>query len=239
MNASSNIPVCRFLTVALATALFSGCASAPPTIDTSPDAEVTFDGLYPVKNGGMKQTWARPGIDLSPYSKIMLQGAEAEFRPGGQNPRTSRTLGANDHFAVTPEQKTKFQEQMGIAFVDELSKSEHFTIVDEPGPDVLLVQGILLDVVSFIPRDTVGRSDVYLSRIGEVTLVLEIRDSVSGAIYVRGAERRAAGNTGATGFTRSNSVTNSAEFRRVARRWATVLREGLDRALTRDQSVSE
>ena len=229
----------RSIIFVVATVLYSGCTTAPPTIDTSPDAEVTFDGLYPVINGGMKETWARPGIDLSPYSKIMLQGAEAEFRPGGQNPRTSRTLGANDHFAVTPEQKAKFQELMGIAFVDELSKSEHFTIVDEPGPDVLLVQGILLDVVSFIPGDTVGRSDVYLSRIGEVTLVLEIRDSVSGAIYVRGAERRAAGNTSATGFTRSNSVTNRAEFRRVATRWATVLREGLDRFMAPEESASE
>ena len=29
----------------LVVALFSGCASAPPSIDSSPTAEVTFDGL--------------------------------------------------------------------------------------------------------------------------------------------------------------------------------------------------
>jgi hypothetical protein len=187
----------------------------------------------------MQEAWARPDFDISTYSKIMLQGADAEFRPGGRNPRQNRALGPNEHFAVTPEQKVRFQELMSAAFVKELSLSEHFTIVTEPGPDVLLIQGILLDVVSFIPEQRAGRSDVFLSRFGEVTLVLEIRDSVSGAVLLRAIERRAAEASGGTGFTRSNTVTNRAEFRRVARRWAMVLREGLDRFMAPEESASE
>ena len=81
MFVSLNIPVCRFLIVALATVLFSGCASAPATVDTSPEAEVTFDGLHPVEGAKMQQVWARDDFDLSPYSKIMLRGAASEFRP--------------------------------------------------------------------------------------------------------------------------------------------------------------
>jgi hypothetical protein len=204
----------------------------------SADAEVTFDGLHPVENSRMAQAWARPGFDISTFSKVMLQGAEAEFRPGGQNPRQNRALGPNDHFAVTPEQKVRFQEQMGAAFTEELALSEVFTIVTEPGPDVLLIQGILLDVVSFIPEQRAGRSEVFLSRIGEVTVVLEIRESVSGAILARAVERRAAENAGAT-MSRSNTVTNSAEFRRIARRWATVLREGLDEFMASEEPASE
>ena len=234
----SNIPVCRSLIIALAAVLFSGCTTAPPTIDMSPDAEVTFDGLHPVKNSRMAQAWARPDFDISTFSKVMLQGADAEFRPGGQNPRQRRSLGPNDHFAVTPEQKVRFQEQMSAAFVEELSLSEVFTIVTEPGADVLLIQGILLDVVSFIPEQGAGRSEVFLSRIGEVTVVLEIRESVSGAILARGVERRAAESSGTT-MSRSNTVTNSAEFRRIARRWATILREGLDEFMAAEESASE
>ncbi len=238
MIGTSNILVCRSLILALAAVFFSGCSSAPPTIDMSPDAEVTFDGLHPIQGGRMQEAWARPDFDISTFSKVMLQGADAEFRPGGQNPRQSRSLGPNEHFAVTPEQKVRFEEQMSAAFVEELSSSEVFTIVTEPGPDVLLIQGILLDVVSFVPDQRAGRSQVFLSRIGEVTLVLEIRESESGAILARGAERRAAETTG-TGLTRSNTVTNSAEFRRVARRWAMVLREGLDEFMARKESASE
>ncbi len=234
----SNIPVCRSLIIALAAVFFSGCSSAPPTIDMSPDAEVTFDGLHPIIGGRFAEAWARPDFDISTFSKVMLQGADAEFRPGGQNPRQRQSLGPNDHFAVTPEQKVRFQELMSAAFVEELSSSEVFTIVTEPGPDVLLIQGILLDVVSFIPEDRAGRSEVFLSRIGEVTLVLEIRDSISGAVMLRAAERRAAENAGST-MSRSNRVTNSAEFRRVARRWATVLREGLDEFMASEEPASE
>jgi hypothetical protein len=127
---------------------------------------------------------------------------------------------------------------MGAAFTEELALSEVFTIVTEPGPDVLLIQGILLDVVSFIPEQRAGRSEVFLSRIGEVTVVLEIRESVSGAILARAVERRAAENAGAT-MSRSNTVTNSAEFRRIARRWATVLREGLDEFMASEEPASE
>jgi len=238
MRSKSKTSNYQLAIIAFSAVIFSGCTTAPATIDMSPDAEVTYDGLHPVIGGRMQQAWARPDFDISTYSKIMLLGAEAEFRPGGQNPRQSRALGSNEHFAVTPEQKVRFQELMSAAFVEELSLSEHFTIVTEPGPDVLLIQGILLDVVSFIPEQRAGRSDVFLSRIGEVTLVLEIRDSVSGTIILRAVERRAAENTG-TGLTRSNTVTNSAEFRRVARRWATVLREGLERFMAPVESASE
>jgi len=40
-------------------------------------------------------------------------------------------------------------------------------------------------------------------------------------------ERRSA-ETAAGGMTRANTVTTWSEVRRVARRWATILREGLE-----------
>jgi len=62
----------------------AGCAGSTPTIDTSPEAEVTFDGLYPVKGGSADAAWARPGSDISQYSKIMLQGVGIEI-PGSRS----------------------------------------------------------------------------------------------------------------------------------------------------------
>ena len=63
-------------------ALSYGCASSTPVIDTGPDAEITFDGLHEVKGGSADQAWARPDLDLSQYTKIKLQGAGIEYRPG-------------------------------------------------------------------------------------------------------------------------------------------------------------
>lgn len=92
---------------------------------------------------------------------------------------------------------------------------------------MLIVRGAMLDIVSRVPPDIVGRGEIYLDRVGEVTLVLELVDSTSGEVLARAAERAAAQPAGSSGM-RSNSVTNMSEVRRLFRRWAVRLREALD-----------
>ena len=237
MCANSKIRLNRSIIFVVAAVLFAGCTTTPATIDRSPDAEITFDGLNPVIGGPMDEAWARSDFDISSYSKVMVQGAGVEFRPGGET-RRGRELAPNGHYAVTVEQKERFREQMGVAFLEELSRSEVFKIVEEAGPDVLLIRGGLLDVVSFIPPDPIGRGEIFLSRVGEATLVLEIHDSVSEAILLRAVDRRAAEQAGSQ-LSNSNTVTNSSEFRRLARRWATLLREGLERFMVPEEVVAE
>jgi hypothetical protein len=228
----------RNAAVGLAASLMLGCTSTPATIDTSPGAEPTFDGLYPVKGGRMDGAWARPDFSVEQYSKIMLQGIGVEYRPGGSTRRTLSTSRSNEFFAFTPEQKVAFEELMAEAFREELEKGEHFEIVTEPGPDVLLIRGGLLDVVSYVPPDPVGRGEIYLSRIGEATLVLEMRDSESGAILLRAIDRRAAEDV-ARSFSNSNRVSNTAEVRRLARTWGGILRDGLDRFMAPGDEAGE
>ena len=219
-------PLRRFLLLGAVLGLGAGCAGSNPTIDTSAEAEMTFDGLYPVKGGTADQAWARPGADISQYSKIMLQGVGIEYRPGGKSGRLYHSRMSVDHYEISDSQKKRLRKILRKAFLDELGKSEQFTIVKEPGPDVLLIRGELLDVVSYVPEESSPMVDVYVSSVGEATLVLEIRDSVSEAIIARAIDRRAAEDT--FGFHESNRVTNSADVRRLAQTWARLLRERLD-----------
>jgi len=211
-------------------ALFlTGCAASTPTIDTSAEAEVTFDGLHEVKGGRADQAWAKPGVDISQYSKIMLQGVGIEYRPGGEDPRSFRSRNAGGPYEVTEPQKKRFRAITVNTFIEELSKSEHFTLVEEAGPDVLLIRGGLLDVVSWVPEEPIGRGAVFISKVGEATLVLELRDSITEAVLVRAVDRRAAeGNDFAGGLSKSNRVTNQADVKRVVRYWGQLLRERLD-----------
>ena len=94
----------------------------------------------------------------------------------------------------------------------------------------LLINSGLLDVVSRVPPETIGRSNIYISSVGEATLVLEIRDSMSGAIFARAVDRRAAERE--AWLMDSNRVTNRAEVRRLARAWGRRLRQGLERLMT-------
>ncbi len=216
-----NIVALVFLSLSI-----GGCATKTPTLSTDPNAEMTFDGLHEVQHSAADKAWAMPGIDLSGYSKIMVQGAGIEYRPGGESGRMYSARSSSGPFEVTEEQKTRFRQVVGEVVLDELGKSEKFTLVNEPGPDVLLIRGALLDVVSYVPPEPIGRSEIFLSEIGAVTLVLEIRDSITDAILVRAVDRDIIGDDGM--MSNSNRVTNTADVKRVIRRWMSALRERLD-----------
>lgn len=214
------------LALAMLSLSLGGCATPTPTLDTGQNAEVTFDGLHVVQHSAADKAWAMPGLDLSGYTKIMIQGAGIEYRPGGESGRMYSARSSSGPFEVTEEQKTRLRQVVGEVILDELGKSEKFTLVNEPGPDVLLIRGALLDVVSYVPPEPIGRSEIYLSDIGAVTLVLEIRDSITDAILVRAVDRDIIGDDGM--MRSSNRVTNASEVRRLIRTWMSALRDRLD-----------
>ena len=203
-----------------------GCATPTPTLSDDPNAEITFDGLHELKNSAADIAWAMPGVDLSGFTKIMIQDAGIEFRPGGESGRSSFSRSSTGPFEVTEKQKAGFREIVEEVVLDELGKSAKFALVDQPGPDVLLVRVALLDVVSFVPPEQIGRADIYLRDIGEVTLVLELRDSITGAILVRAIDRDAIGSHDR--MNRSSRAANAAEVKRLIRRWMSKLRDRLD-----------
>ena len=215
----------------MSVAAFSvACAPTQPTIQTGPDAEVTFDGLHRVDHSQADMAWARPDFDLTGYTKIMLVTEGIEYTPAENRARTTFERSQPGPYFIDDEQRARFEALVRETFLDEISKIENFEIVNEPGPDVLMVRGALLDVESYVPEDPMdqmGRESIYLSRVGEATLVLELRDSETGAILARSVDRRAAERAGGMMFE-SNRVTNAAEVRRLVRLWGSRLREGLD-----------
>jgi len=130
-----------------------------------------------------------------------------------------------DEFPIEPENRARFEEEVGEVFRDELAKIENWEYVTEPGRDVLMLVGYIIDVVSAVPPDPIGRNRIYLTRVGEATLVLELRDSMSSEILARSADRRGADPAWPI---ESSRVTNLAEVRRLARTWARILVRRLD-----------
>lgn len=224
----------RYLTTILFAAVLSGCGAAP-AFQQGPDAEVTYDGLTRVDNTVMDSVWARTDIDIKGYSKIMFEGVGVEYRPA-KGPYSGRTSAlehqrsSQTEFKLDETTKAAFEGEVRDAFLAELGTSKVYEIVEEAGPDVLLINSGLLDVVSRVPPEPIGRSNMYISSVGEATLVLEIRDSMSGAIFARAVDRRAAEREG--WLMDSNRVTNRAEVRRLARAWGRLLRQGLERLMT-------
>jgi hypothetical protein len=129
-------------------------------------------------------------------------------------------------FPVQPENRDRLQQTLAEAFTQELAKAERFELTDETGSNVLIVRCQLLDVVSHVPPEMLGRGDVYLDEIGEATLAIEIIDSESNTVLVRAVDRRAAESHGMP--IPSNAATNWSEVRRLAQFWARLLRQRLD-----------
>ena len=230
----------KLVVLVFAAAACAACSSNP-TFQTGPDAEVTHDGLTRVDGTIMDAVWARTDIDLTQYRKVRFQGLGVEFRPvqgpySGRAGMTSMTTGGRNRNEFQLDEATQqlFIEEIRGAFLEEIVRSEVFDVVEEPGPDVITVYAGLLDVVSRVPPEISGRSNIYIDRVGEATLVLEVRDSLSNAIFLRAVDQRAAERQGQ--MQRSTPATNRAEVRRLGRRWATNLRNGLDTLLTEGAS---
>jgi hypothetical protein len=209
-------------------AFIAGCSTAQPTIQTGPDAQVSYDGLHLVDNSRLKQAWVDPDIDFTRYNKIMGGGSVFQFRAAKKTPTsTSQRRNLDGEFWISEEDRLRLAEEVNAVFDEELAKVTRFEITDTKGDDVLMIRGGLHDIVSNVPPELMGRGEIYLTSVGEATLIIEGVDSMSGEVVFRGIERRAAQRPGGQAFM-SNTVTTWAEVRRLARAWATVLREGLD-----------
>ncbi len=204
-----------------------GCTTASPTIQTGPDAEVSFDGLHKVDNTRVDMAWAVPDLDLSSYTKILPVNAGIEYRQVKNRGRTTAARSQSGPYFIDDTARARFEALVNEIVMEELQKSTRFSIVNEPGPDTLIVGGGLLNVTSNVPPDVGGRSNIYLSNVGEATLVLEVRDSESNRTLARAVDRRAAETIGGT-FQRSNSAATTQEVRRLIRFWASGLREALE-----------
>jgi hypothetical protein len=199
-----------------------GCASGPRTVRVTEDR--SFDGLRKVERPRFGAVWIADGFDLSHYTKVRLEGAGIEFRDvrsyGGSR-RQAR------EFPIGERGQQRLGDIMENAFRQELARSSRFELTESVGPDVLTVWGGLLDVVSFVPPERPSRSDVWLRSVGEATLVIELRDSQSNATIARIVDRRAAEQTS---NAVANTVTTTAEVRRLASTWARLFRQRLDQA---------
>ena len=179
-----------------------------------------------VDNSRFRHAWADPEVDFSRYKKAMSGGARFEFRAVSKRAaRTSLSRRNQREFWISDANREELIDLVSGVFREELSKAQGWEAADEAGPDVLILRGALLDIVSFVPSEMIGRSEIYLSSVGGATLVVEGIDSMSGEVVFRAVDPRAA-YTNRT--IRANTVTTWSEVRRWARRQATILRQGLE-----------
>lgn len=189
----------------------------------------TADGLRRVGDGGFRNTWVKPGANFSEYDSIVMGDVTVAYK---RRPKSSRYDWAVSNFALTDEQVEALRRGLERAFVDEIrDHSEHFRVVEEPGPATLRVTPRIIDLIVTVPTEQVaGRENTFATSAAQMTLILELFDSLSGEPLARAAERREATSSasGPDDFYHADAVSNDAAIERVMRRWASILRERLD-----------
>jgi hypothetical protein len=189
------------------------------------EAPTEWDGLQKKEVKGIDLAYVRPGADISAYKKIILDPVVVSFSKDWNPQKTGSRI------SISQADRDKIKEKLGNlvmqVFTDVLSENNGYPIVKEAAPDVMRLSTGLADVYINAPDiPSAGRSKTYVTNAGRMTLVAELRDAETGALFARIIDAREARDT--LGLTWSNSVENSSEAYQIAKQWATIVRKRLD-----------
>lgn len=206
------------------------CASQAPggIYYASGKGTVTPDGLHQVEWEPFAVTYVKPGVDLGRYDKVLVQEVTVSYKtppPKGDFRQDS----AEANYALPPSALASLRRYFHEAFVKELGKSKIFSIADAPGPQVLLISGHIVNLqIQAQPWQDQDPDEIdYRSSSGQMTLLLDARDSQSGEPLVRVGQARAIQMSDG-GWYQSDPVTNSAAVRQILTTWASDLERELD-----------
>lgn len=190
--------------------------------------EYTVEGLKLVPDPkGISYVWAKPGASLSQYKRVYLTVPYVAFRKNwqrDQNRGGSGNVSSSDMERIKAKVKELFME----VFQEELEKGG-YELVNERAEDVLIVKPAIInldveapDIVRATRGGQLGRS------AGEMTVYLELYDSVTDDLLAKALERRMDYESWRLEW--QNRVSNIAAFKAMMEPWAKALRKALDRA---------
>ena len=195
--------------------------------------EVTADGLHRVPDSKLAIVYAEPGADLGPYNRVSILQAHVAFKKNWARDQRSSSaqplrINSRDIEKIKDNLSAEFHE----VFKNALTEAG-YEVTDEVADDVMIVRPAIINLDVNAP-DTMsaGRSTTFTSSAGEMTLYIELYDSVSGDIMAKALDRRFDRNSGI--YTWTNSVTNKAAANRILKGWAGVLVDALNEARTYD-----
>ena len=205
--------------------------AAPPTLAKKQELpEVTEDGLHRVPDSRMAIVYAEPGADLAQYQRIQLLPAYVAFKKNWAREQRSRSAQAIRLTDRDIEKiKTSLADEFDAVFRKVLVEGG-YEVVEGAAADVLLVRPAIINLdVNAPDTPTAGRSYTFTQTAGEMTLYIEIYDSVTGDLIAKALDRKI-DRSRAGLYTWTTSVTNKAAAERILRGWANILLEALDEA---------
>ena len=186
-----------------------------------------WDGLVRVNSKRMKMVYLNsPGADFRPYRQIIVDPTEIAFQKNWMRDYNNTRKGVSGRVSDADVQRVIAEGgKVATTIFAKAFTEGGYPVTTAPAPDVLKVRTAILNLTVTAPDiPTAGRTRSYANEAGQATLVIEARDSMTGALLGRVVDGRLAGDT--MPFMR-NSVTNRADFRDLVKLWATNSVRGL------------
>lgn len=192
--------------------------------------ETTAEGLQRVPDTKMAIVYAAPGASLAGYTSVLLLDAHVAFKKDWLRQQRTKSVTSNRVSSRDMEDmKKRLATEFDTVFREKLTEAG-YPVVDEPGDAVLLLRPAIINLDVTAP-DTMSANRNYTitSSAGEMTLYLEMYDSVTGSIIIKALDRK--GDRSQLGqFTLSSSVKNKAAANRILAQWADILVDALNEA---------
>ena len=208
-------------------ALVAGISTTSPVLAKKNLPAINDEGMELVKDSKLATVYADPGADLSIYKRIWLKDATVAFKKNwkrDQNRSYSLRVRASDMEKIQNDVATVFRE----VFTKELLDGG-YVLAQEIGEDVLIVVPAIVDLDVTAPDiQGAARVNSYSESAGEMTLNLELIDSVTNDKIAKATDRKRDYRRGYAQWR--TSVSNRADGRRMMTAWAKALRSALDEA---------
>jgi len=218
----------RFFKLSLAVlVLLTGVVAISPTWAKKSLPAVNDEGMELVKDSKLATVYADPGADLSIYKRIWLEDATVAFKKNWQRDQ-NRGYGIrvrdHDMERILEDVATLFREVFTAELLD-----GGYELAEEANADVLIVKPAIVDLDVVAPDiRTANRSSSYSESAGEMTLNLELFDSITGDKIAKATDRKRDYDRGYMEWR--TSVSNRSDARRMMTSWAKALRSALDEA---------
>jgi len=192
---------------------------------------INDEGMELVKSTRTTTIYADPGTNLGIYKRIWLKDATVAFKKNWQR-NQNRHATRGGAFRVKDSDMQRIRQDVATLFREVFTAeliNGGYELVDQPGDDVLIVKPAIVDLDVIAPDiQAPGRAYSYSESAGEMTLVLDLYDSVTNDKIVTSRDRKRDYRKGYLEWR--TSVNNRATEKRLMSAWARGFRKALDDA---------
>ncbi len=190
--------------------------------------KVTEDGLVLVEGTKLALVYAEPGASLSPYKRVRLIESAVAFRKNWERDQHRSSI---NRLRISPKDIEKIKASLADEFHKTFAttlEEAGYELTNENAEDVMTIRPAIINLDINAPDvNNFGRNYSYSASAGEMTLYLEIYDSVTGDLFAKAIDRRE-DRASSSFYTWTNSATNKAAAKRIIKGWADILVNALN-----------